>query len=1376
MIEQIKKKFESGYYEINPLTEEELYYISANEELFDLFCDNFLNKENFKFNFDYFIRVFSEPLFIKYVYNNDNFELKRKFMEQYVKAMIKDGSWDFCYLSEVSNILDEKVSTEEISKFVLDYIYKNIPNIIINNSEDNITLIINNGLYDLFPYVKSGWAHDFDDEIKAKLIEAEKDGKVELSRYMKSRLELPIDRYTIEDLINIVQEYGVYESNKVFEDELAKRIKELINSNEDLLDLYISKLSGLRDFIHNRLDMKEKDILFKKGLLIHGIPNDMFRENFHTANEIYDIFLSIVEKSYDKVATINKLFYSFYDTYIDEDDQNENGLKKEILLKKIIEKGYGLALFDEQIPDEQIERIIQVFNEGGNKIDEINKIYDIFKIDKRILKILFDNIKINDIKICPNGINNINDEVNKEKLELLHEFLRKHKDVKLDSISFFDKEIFDYLLESGDYNNLASSIVSAAVNLTGDLLNWINSHENDSFLFYKMICKISNSKSNYIEEIFYPALKYPNLADMLIEYLVHNDGIKDKFSDEFYERVKYHLAKKYSLDINKMDMIEKHFGPNIIMYIEDSNIQKIINMDEEQIQKLFSLFPKVSYTLSDIEAGYESINQYAYGRQPENTEVINIFPNLLRAVNDHNDKLIKKYKYKLLSIIDDNTISGIMDKYKFTGTPIEFIDYLLSNLGKQENVDILHEVANNVILLDRKFYRNNHFYMEKKRFNLEEEIKKCVSDRYSLRNLIINTSSSVFVDVFRKFGIKKVEEFYELYSSEEESSKLIISAIIENLCRLRVDDLKRNSPIGYTIFDELGLEYDFDEKRLVAALDKYYLRRLYLIHDLLYERLKEKGISDSIYNELYNCFVSDDFSSISPEAKKYIGIFNKIATEIIHKKIVDQDEGFEDSVYSLVVKHMDDSHELKRVFKPSKSKDLYPILMGLNLDLIEKNVFKDKEIYDLYIEIMKSKKVHLLDPTFYKVFGKDTMPIFEDSESLAGFINFFKVIAENVAENNHTTVDDRKKLLEKMSVTEILRQGSAYSAMSSIYSSILGREDAGFIKKNPDPNSSKTKNTSQRFTEAVEDTITCYNKQSITTPTLDEIVQISNGKTLEVVLGNFTSPCNITHGERTGACMRIGGVGEALYKFSLNDENGFHIRIEDPKTHKYISRVTGFRNGNTVYLNQLRVSLDKRYSNHDLVEAVQMIAKKLIEMTKDSDNPIENVFVTDGYAMSNYGRKCKLNSEEITRGLGKIYTDYSYSDACILASTKEEGYAPLKSKKVPAIYKVQRSKPRVIRTDMEDAPNLINRVHTIKQLLAGKTIENDELEVFDFKEDLLFCVANDDWYIYVDRNLEIKSDYIDKDPRAKEEFDKYMLIVEEMLQKGLVKEKSHEQL
>ena len=111
-------------------------------------------------------------------------------------------------------------------------------------------------------------------------------------------------------------------------------------------------------------------------------------------------------------------------------------------------------------------------------------------------------------------------------------------------------------------------------------------------------------------------------------------------------------------------------------------------------------------------------------------------------------------------------------------------------------------------------------------------------------------------------------------------------------------------------------------------------------------------------------------------------------------------------------------------------------------------------------------------------------------------------------------------------------------------------------------------------------------------------------KKMQVIVGIFTHHSNITHGERTGACMRIGGVGESLFDFCLGNTNGFHILFRDSQAVEYIFRVSGFRNGNTVFLNGLRVSCNlDAYSNEEVVAACQRVAELLIEKSKESTCP-----------------------------------------------------------------------------------------------------------------------------------------------------------------------------
>ena len=46
---------------------------------------------------------------------------------------------------------------------------------------------------------------------------------------------------------------------------------------------------------------------------------------------------------------------------------------------------------------------------------------------------------------------------------------------------------------------------------------------------------------------------------------------------------------------------------------------------------------------------------------------------------------------------------------------------------------------------------------------------------------------------------------------------------------------------------------------------------------------------------------------------------------------------------------------------------------------------------------------------------------------------------------------------------------------------------------------------------------------------------LKNGKKINIVVGNFSNIINLTYGERTGACMRIGGAGKSLFNFCLTN-------------------------------------------------------------------------------------------------------------------------------------------------------------------------------------------------------------------------------------------------
>ena len=285
----------------------------------------------------------------------------------------------------------------------------------------------------------------------------------------------------------------------------------------------------------------------------------------------------------------------------------------------------------------------------------------------------------------------------------------------------------------------------------------------------------------------------------------------------------------------------------------------------------------------------------------------------------------------------------------------------------------------------------------------------------------------------------------------------------------------------------------------------------------------------------------------------------------------------------------------------------------------------------------------------------------------------------------------------------------------------------------------------------MEYTVNNFSRKEVTVPTCNEIVTLSNGKQIRIIIGNFTHPSNLTHGERTGSCMRIGGVGESLFNFCLTNKNGFHIRFESLDG-VYVSRVSGFRNGNSVFLNELRYSCTDVYSNDDVVNACHIASKLLIDMSNESQSPINNVFLHNAYATKESDLTITtLNISNNKEGLPKFYTDISKDVIVMATSEKEKKYATINLDKtyVPS-YLPAREKSH-IGTSTKELLGYINRVFTIKKLLSGCDYQYIESYVPEAK--IIYGIANQDWYIYIDENDNVYEDLIDIDKRAKEELE-----------------------
>ena len=153
-----------------------------------------------------------------------------------------------------------------------------------------------------------------------------------------------------------------------------------------------------------------------------------------------------------------------------------------------------------------------------------------------------------------------------------------------------------------------------------------------------------------------------------------------------------------------------------------------------------------------------------------------------------------------------------------------------------------------------------------------------------------------------------------------------------------------------------------------------------------------------------------------------------------------------------------------------------------------------------------------------------------------------------------------------------------------------------------------------------------------------------------------------------------------------------------------------------------------------------------------------------------------------------IWTDVS-SNSILLATTEEgsktkDGYAPLKNgiqntelydavrDKIYGLFKDEITlSHRFITCCNKRLMEVINRVHAMKEKLLGKDYRYDIEDIILDESEIIDGYASSDFYVYIDSNYNIHSDYIksiEKDSelipygqvdKAKEEMEKYTEIL-----------------
>lgn len=266
----------------------------------------------------------------------------------------------------------------------------------------------------------------------------------------------------------------------------------------------------------------------------------------------------------------------------------------------------------------------------------------------------------------------------------------------------------------------------------------------------------------------------------------------------------------------------------------------------------------------------------------------------------------------------------------------------------------------------------------------------------------------------------------------------------------------------------------------------------------------------------------------------------------------------------------------------------------------------------------------------------------------------------------------------------------------------------------------------------------------------------------------------------TDSCFKVKGLDNNFLCYCALNKNGFVIEIKD-QLNNFVGKASGFRNGNCLFINQLRTIFDvsgNSYDGENLYERAAIIStiteacRNFVEVSQSNPNEevkIDFVFVTKSYAFQNH--ICNV-PEEVKKYIGKypmetrsedweeflkndfleecesigFDNDYGYYDLICLASSKELRIENIIEGNVPALYERKRS-PIIETTGLNKEIFIkINRIKAVYCHINKLVYE----EVKISQNSIIY--SGDNWFIIVNNGEIIEKYVIESDIKAKAEY------------------------
>lgn len=1015
------------------------------------------------------------------------------------------------------------------------------------------------------------------------------------------------------------------------------------------------------------------------------------------------------------------------------------------------------------------------------------------------------------------------------------DFLKKNFDVIKQSIKL-NPQSFDLV----KYRNLNQEQINELIDIIiNSKLDYVLNSSSPLFLSrnIKICLKSINSNLSSVEHISFNYLKdedIKSIVDLLIEkkYVLNN-----KTSDKLKNVIDLCLSS-IKIDINSV----KYFPEELIYWLhhnlDDLKIKNEIDEDKKNIIR------EIKHYL--VEHDYYSTEEFTKFTSAElNDEVVlNHYLKIMGISKESPSEESKKYYERVkhfissalntpLEISNIKKIFQIVSLKKWEEYRRENNDYytnifnrICDSLEQKKNfIEAMNELRFLIkvddVLDEKKYALFNAFIEYHQIFHnphIDNKIELLQSKRDQISEyaaLFISKSKEEFISE----KVKEYEKIFKIFFIIKIDNPVVKKKVVEvkqrdmlrQLYNEKDEDLIKKLEIIKNKYLEYNFHSSLDKDKLPEILELFISKLINnnqtnideILSDFKPKRFDEYEIYEKVsklINRLNNHNISYDGAEVDKyrhlityDGQKYIYNGDKFNGNEIARIMVYKDfkyiYGKIRSEIIKIAKNIDEfdsltQDDIKIVIDECPFSDEY---YTFNSNVFNRYYMK---IFNAYISRFEDNKELILNDIYYQNICK---LIVNDGLFQANLISLlgeydvkdkhYKEISNYISDENlWDTVENFPNLVNLLSTDELtidnldnileFKEMFKYAELGQI--SLLGKD---VIKKIYSNNGFISASQSERIDVACDLVSAMVSRDKSTVPYING----TNGR-YKYSMYDSTDTTLLTAGLDTNACFRCCGNDNDFLHYCALDKNGFVIKLTDLEGN-FIGRASGFRNGNGIYINQLRTIYDKKSSAYGsekdaIIITFEKACSDMVELSQnnpDEENKIDFVVVTKSYTLSDTNsnvnqqtfdtigfipmenqsedwKKFVFSTKNLRESItsGRFTTDFGgYPLICIKSAIGELTPEKIKRGDVEALYSRNRKQITI-----DDPSEVIEKqINKVRAIYCHQN--NSKFSYLKISQNYKI-INGDNWYIILGEEGILDSCYIANDKFAEREFNSIM--------------------